>query len=95
MQVEDWKDFWNYTRWDQEVEDLQDVGTDEYTSPKSALIRAQKLMNALRDISDRQDIAHYLPEFDDAAENEENWLDPPAPVEFEDPNPQLSYCDLR
>lgn len=93
--VDDWNDFWNYTNWNEEVEDM-DTEDGYVSTSRENLHRARQLIKAFDDLDRRSDIINWMGgmEGEDSFE-EDKWANPPSQAERLNPNPPLSDVDVR
>ncbi|KAF5833747.1 hypothetical protein DUNSADRAFT_9814 [Dunaliella salina] len=93
QKIVDWGDFWNYQRWDLEVEGL-DLDTDVAGNETRSLDRAVKLINAIHSIELRTDVLNWIgPET--RRDHSDFWIDPPVKPVKPDMIPEMSDIDLR
>mmetsp|Transcript_37519 Transcript_37519/g.83510 ORF Transcript_37519/g.83510 Transcript_37519/m.83510 type:complete len:410 (+) Transcript_37519:32-1261(+) len=91
--VDDWHEFWNYQRWDREIEGLED-DVDVAGTPVNTTERALRLMAAIKDVELRAEVQQWMPPRE-VQDREDLFEYPPVTPVAEDLNPDLSYSDVR
>mmetsp|Transcript_18091 Transcript_18091/g.30995 ORF Transcript_18091/g.30995 Transcript_18091/m.30995 type:complete len:349 (-) Transcript_18091:352-1398(-) len=91
--VTDWDDFWNYTKWDMETEELDDE-VDVSGTPTRTIERAHAMIQALQQIEARSDVVNIMPATN-MNDHTDTWLEPPMEPETQDENPPWDLNDVR
>ncbi|KAG1655121.1 hypothetical protein FOA52_012539 [Chlamydomonas sp. UWO 241] len=91
--VTDWNDFWNYQKWDMEIEGLDDEH-DVGGNPVCSEQRVMRMFAAIKDVRLRGEVMQWMPPAL-YREHYTQWENSPVLPERQPMNPDFSHNDLR